>query len=152
MNSTPDRGRGSRTRARRLAMQAVYQQQLNPLDWRDLYAQYSDSESANGADLEYLKGLLKDLAAEQDRLSTELDAELDRPFLQLDPVERAILLVGAMELDGRPEVPYRVVINEAVELARRFGATGGHRYINGVLDQCARRLRPAEANARAGRK
>lgn len=152
MSSAPAKGSGSRTRARRLAMQAVYQQQLNPLDWRDLFKQYSASESANGADLEYLKGLLKDLAAEQDRLSAELDAELDRPFSQLDPVERSILLVGALELDARPEVPYRVVINEAVELARRFGATGGHRYINGVLDQCARRLRPAEANTRAGRK
>lgn len=151
MNKVPDAAGGSRTRARRLAMQAVYQQQLNPLDWRDLYTQYSGSETARGADLDYLKNLLKDLSDAEERLSTDLDAELDRPFAQLDPVERAILLLGALELEMRPEVPYRVVINEAVELARRFGATGGHRYINGVLDRCARRLRSTETAAKRGR-
>lgn len=152
MNRAAEEPGGSRTRARRLAMQAVYQQQLNPLDWRDLYTQYAASETARGADLGYFKDLLKDLSAQQDQLSEDLDAELDRPFRQLDPVERAILLIGALELADRPEVPYRVVINEAVELARRFGATGGHRYINGVLDQCARRLRPAETAAIRDRK
>ncbi len=146
--STADPGaRGSRTRARRLAMQALYQQQINPDDWRRLYKQYADSESARGADLEYFKALLRDVSSAAEELAEDLDAELDRPFAQLDPVERAILLLGAFELAQRPEVPFRVVINEAVELARRYGATGGHRYINGVLDKCAARLRAPETTA-----
>ncbi len=141
--------KGSRTRARRLAMQAIYQHQINPQDWRDIYKQIARSESAKGADLPYFKALLRDVTASSEALAVELDTVLDRPFVQLDPVERAILLVGVFELREQPDVPYRVVINEAVELARRYGATGGHRYINGVLDQCATRLRGAEAAAPA---
>lgn len=147
MTAANQGAKGSRTRARRLAMQAIYQHQLNPLDWQELYAQYADTESARGADLEYFKELLKEVTSEERALAADLDADLDRPFVQLDPVERAILLVGTLELAHKPEVPFRVVINEAVELARRFGATGGHRYINGVLDKCARRLRAAETAA-----
>jgi len=126
-------------------MQALYQHQVNPQDWRDIYKQIAGSESAKGADLEYFKALLRDVVNDTERLSSELDNNLDRPFVQLDPVERAVLLVGVFELLARPEVPFRVVINEAVELARQFGSTGGHRYVNGVLDKCASRLRKAEA-------
>lgn len=141
------RAGGSRTRARRLAMQAIYQHQINPQDWRDIYKEIAGSESAKGADLDYFKALLRDVVAGSEGLSVLLDEVLDRPFVQLDPVERAILLVGVFELSERPDVPYRVVINEAVELARRYGATGGHRYINGVLDKCAASSRASEAAA-----
>lgn len=138
---------GSRTRARRLAMQGLYQHQINPQDWRDIFKQISESESAKGADLDYFKALLRDVIAGSATLADKLDEVLDRPFVQLDPVERAVLLVGVFELSERPDVPYRVVINEGVELARRYGATGGHRYINGVLDKCATRLRASQAVA-----
>lgn len=127
-------------------MQALYQHEVNPQDWRGIYKQMKASESAKGADLEYFEGLLKDVVADSTRLSSALDEVLDRPFSQLDPVERAILLIGVFELTDRPDVPYRVVINEAVELARRYGATGGHRYVNGVLDKCAARMRTPEAS------
>lgn len=126
-------------------MQALYRHQVNPEDWRDIYSQMADTESARGADLEYFKALLRDVTTGSDQLKEELDAVLDRPVAQLDPVERAVLLIGVFELSDRPDVPYRVVINEAVELARRFGATGGHRYVNGVLDKCAKRLRKQDA-------
>lgn len=139
--------RGSRTRARRLAMQALYQQQINPQDWRDIYKQFATSESAKGADLEYFKALLRDVCDAQDAIAERLDGILDRPLIQLDPVERAILQLGVFELAERPDVPYRVVINEAVDLARRYGATGGHRYVNGVLDKCATAMREPEASA-----
>ena len=75
---------------------------------------------------------------------------LDRPMTQVDPVERAILRVGAFELAHRPEVPYRVVINEGVELAKRFGAEQGHRFVNGVLDRLAHQLRAVEQKASGG--
>lgn len=128
-------------------MQAIYQHQINPQDWRDIYKEIASSESARGADLDYFKALLRDVVSGSEALALQLDAVLDRPFVQLDPVERAILLVGVFELSERPDVPYRVVINEAVELARRYGATGGHRYINGVLDKCAASSRASEAAA-----
>ncbi|HSD54524.1 MAG TPA: transcription antitermination protein NusB, partial [Burkholderiales bacterium] len=72
---------------------------------------------------------------------------IDRPLPQLDPVERAVLWIGVYELGRRPDVPYRVVINEGVELAKRFGATDGHKFVNAVLDRAARSLRPAERAA-----
>lgn len=132
-------------------MQALYQHQINPLDWRDIYKEIAHSESAKGADLDYFKVLLQEVVSNSEKLSLDLDEVLDRPFAQLDPVERAILLVGVFELSSRPDVPYRVVINEAVELARRFGATGGHRYINGVLDKLAARVRAEPASQQGGK-
>lgn len=130
-------------------MQAIYQLDINPTDWRDVYRQYS--EDPKGADLGYLKVLIKGVADNDAAVSKTLETALDRPLPQLDPVERAVLKTGAFELEHCPEVPYRVVINEAVDLARRFGATGGHRYINGVLDKLARSLRGAETDAAPGR-
>ncbi len=141
--------KGSRTRARRLAMQALYQHEINPEPWQAICKQFIDSESARGADHEYFEFLVSQVAMNAEALAARLDDLLDRPFVQLDPVERAILLVGVFELADCPDVPYRVVINEAVELARRYGATGGHRYINGVLDKCAAKLRATETAARA---
>jgi len=83
-------------------------------------------------------------------LDTRLQPLIDRPLAQLDPVERAVLWIGMFELLHRPDVPYRVVINESVELAKRFGATDGHKFVNAVLDRAARELRSAEQAAANG--
>ena len=148
MTASESIAQGSRTRARRLAMQALYQWQLSEQPWETIYAQFADTESARGADFEYFRILLRQVVSSQHALDDELASTLDRPPAQLDPIERAVLLIGVYELAHRPDVPYRVVINEAVELAKRYGGTGSHRYVNGVLDKCAARLRAAEIKAR----
>ena len=106
--------------------------------------EFADSEDMARADRGYFEQVVRAVCEGRAELDTELAAWLDRPAAQLDPIEHAVLLIGAHELKGRPEVPYRVVINEAVGLAKRFGATDGHRYVNAVLDRAARALRPGE--------
>ena len=96
------------------------------------------------ADREYFDELIRGIATGRDALDARMAEWLDRRPDDLDPVEHAILLVGTYELVSRPDVPYRVVINEAVTLARKFGATDGHKFINAVLDRAARELRPDE--------
>jgi len=125
-------------------MQALYQLQLNAQTWQELHQQALASEDAARADASYLRELIEQVCAIRDDLETELAALVDRPLKDLDPIEHAILLIGAYELKTRLDIPYRVVINEAVELARRFGATDGHKYVNAVLDRAATRLRGAE--------
>lgn len=133
----------SRSRARRYAMQALYQWQIGRQDIGDIEGQFKSDYDMSNVDVEYLHELLQ--AA---RRSEELEAVsaplLDRPVRELDPVERAILLIGAYELRDRPDVPYRVVINEAVRLAKTFGALDSYKYVNGVLDKLAVQLRPRE--------
>lgn len=128
-------------------MQALYQWQLADLPWETIYSQFEGTESARGADFGYFRGLFEQVVHAEDALNEILGEALDRPTGQLDPVERAILMIGACELAHRPEVPRGVVINEAVELAKRYGATGSHRYVNGVLDKCATILRGTSASA-----
>jgi N utilization substance protein B len=144
-------GRGSRARsvARKLAMQGLYQWQLTgqaPDAGVELVRQFTDSEDYGSADAEYFADLLQQCIARQAELDAVLSQYADRPLAQLDPVERAILWIGIYELLIRLDVPHRVVINEAVELSRRFGATDGHKYINALLDKAARERR-AEASA-----
>lgn len=105
-------------------------------------------QDAKKFDSEYFAELVRSVPVKLDRLDEALSGCLDRQLDAVDPVERAILRVGAYELIEHPEIPYRVVINEAVELAKTFGAEKGHRYVNGVLDRAARELRPLEAKAR----
>jgi N utilization substance protein B len=146
---TPGAQSRARAVARKLAMQALYQWQLNAQPWQDLCAQYRNDEDMERADSEYFQELVRgvlDGAAEFDR---ELAVDLDRRPGILDPVEHAILLIGAYELVHRPDVPFRVVITEGVGLAKRFGATDGHKYVNAVLDRLARRLRVAETGGPA---
>lgn len=100
------------------------------------------------ADLALFHELLNNVVRERDALDASIAPLLDRRLDDLDPIELAILRLGAYELAKRPEVPYRVVINEGVELAKSFGATDGHKYVNGILDKLAARLRNAEVNAR----
>jgi N utilization substance protein B len=137
-----------RSRSRSLAVQAIYQWQMAGQDVADIVGHFL-AESANEAfDRAYFDELVRGVPSRIDALDKALADCIDRKIDAVDPVERAILRLGAYELIEHPEIPYRVVINEAVELAKTFGAEKGHRYVNGVLDKAARSLRPLEANAR----
>jgi N utilization substance protein B len=144
MSGRVERGSGARTVARKLALQALYRWQLNVCPWQDLVQEFADDPDMPRADGEYFRALLEGICAGREALDGELAPLLDRKPVELDPVEHALLLIGSYELQHRPDVPYRVVINEAVGLARRFGATDGHKFINGVLDRAARLWRAQE--------
>lgn len=133
---------GSRGRARELLVQALYQMQVAGHDRRELAAQFRERRDYEQVDREYFDEALRAIVDAQASLGEEASAFMDRPLDQLDPVERGILLLGFYELRERLEIPYRVVINEAVNLAKRFGAEDGHKYINAVLDRAAQEIRP----------
>ena len=133
-----------RSVARKLALQALYRWQLNECPWQDLIQEFHDAEDMPRADGEYFRELVEGVWRARAALDEELSAWADRGPALLDPIEHAILLIGVYELRHRQDVPYRVAINEAVTLAKRFGATDGHKYVNAVLDRAARALRPDE--------
>jgi N utilization substance protein B len=135
---------GARSLARKLAMQALYRWQMNEGPWQDLVQEFATEEGMDRADGEYFQELVRGVCAARDALDSSLTVWMDRKPGLLDPIERAVLLIGTFELKERPEVPYRVVIDEGVSLARRFGATDGHKFVNAVLDRAARELRPHE--------
>lgn len=137
-----------RSRARRLAMQALYQWQLDRQDIGRINAQFLTERDMGDADLTYFQELLQQTALHLDAIEAVIGPHLDRPLVQLDPVERAILWIGAYEFLYRRDIPYRVIINEAVELAKTFGAEQGHRFINGVLDKIAQQNRSEEIRSR----
>jgi len=136
---------GKRSKARHHAVQAIYQWQVAGHDVSEVDSQFLDTEDLNSFEVDYFKDLLHGVPANLDVLDSELKHCVDRSIDSIDPVERAILRLGAYEMLRHPEVPYRVVINEAVELAKVFGAEQGHKYVNGVLDKLARLVRKAEA-------
>jgi len=138
------RGTRARSIARKLAMQALYQWQLTQQSAAEIQKQFLESEESAGVDREHFEELLGKTIAQHDQLEAALTPYLDRPLDQLDPVETAILLIGMYELRERLDIPYRVVINEAVDLCKRFGATDAHKYVNAVLDRAARESRAAE--------
>lgn len=125
-------------------MQVLYQWQLTRHSAAELLEQHLGSEELNGADIDYFSELLRECTARSEALDADIAGHADRPLEQLDLVEHAILLIGMYELTHRLDVPYRVVINEAVDLAKRFGATDGHRYVNALLDKAARAKRREE--------
>lgn len=137
-----------RSRSRSLAIQALYQWQMAGQDVGAIIDHFMVEQDARKFDTEYFAELVRGVPARLTELDAALAPCVDRALESVDPVERAILRLGAYELIEHPEIPYRVVINEAVELAKTFGAEKGHRYVNGVLDKAARDLRPIEASAR----
>jgi N utilization substance protein B len=143
-NHKPARGTRARSIARKLAMQALYQWQLTNQSAREIKNQFLESEDSAGADREHFEELVDSCIEQNASIVIALAPYLDRPLEQLDPVESAILLVGMYELTHRIDIPYRVVINEAVDLCKRFGATDAHKYVNAVLDRAARDIRAAE--------
>lgn len=134
--------------ARRLTVQALYQWIVNETPPATLLRQFREQESGLGrADPAYFDELLRGCVDEAQPLTMKLVPHLDRPLAQLDPVEYAVLLLGAYELANKPEVPWKVVVNECVNLAKVFGAEDGFKFVNGVLDRLAREARPLELGA-----
>ena len=137
-----------RSRSRSLAIQALYQWQMAGQDIGSIISHFMLEQDAKKFDTAYFDELVRGVPLRLGELDAALADCVDRELDAVDPVERAILRLGAYELIEHPEIPYRVVINEAVELAKTFGAEKGHRYVNGVLDKAARAIRPLEAAAR----
>lgn len=135
---------GARSVARKLALQALYRWQLNDCPWQDLIQEFGDADDMPRADREYFRDLIEGIWSSREALDAQLAGWMDRKPELLDPIEHAILLIGLYELNAHPEVPYRVAINEAVSLTKRFGATDGHKFVNAVLDRAARTVRPNE--------
>jgi transcription antitermination protein NusB len=141
--------RGNRRLSRELVMRALYQWRLTGDDLPRLLVQAEEADEypeANGA---FLKVLLTGVLAETEALNGTLAQHLDRPIEQLSPIEHSILLIGAYELSHSLDVPYKVAINEAVNLAKAYGGTDGHKYVNGVLDKLAKVTRRIEIEAAA---
>jgi N utilization substance protein B len=139
----------ARSRARRRALQALYAWQMSGSSMEDIIAQFRHEQDMEIADLDYFEDLLRGVERECAVLDARLAPYLDRGIEEVDPIERAALRLAGYELKFRPDVPYRVVLNEAVEVTKRFGTDFGHTYVNGVLDRAAADWRPAEYAAKA---
>jgi len=137
----------ARSLARQRAMQALYQWQMTGQNPVDIERQFMEEQDMKKVDTKYFHELLGSIPQQLEELDSYSSKVLDRGIEQVDPIERAILRIGVYELKNRIDIPYRVVINEAVELAKTFGAEQGHRYINGILDKMAQQLRSIEVNA-----
>ncbi|MGL6289569.1 MAG: transcription antitermination factor NusB [Silanimonas sp.] len=135
----------ARSRARRRALQALYAWQVSGTSIPQVINQFQHEQDMEVADQEYFEALVKGVAEHRVMLDERLAAHLDRGIEQVDPIERAVLRIAAFELLHRVDVPYRVVLNEAIETAKRFGSDHGHTYVNGVLDRAAAEWRPGEA-------
>lgn len=146
-HANPNKNRTPRHRAREFALQGLYQWLLNNEDAGAIDAHIRQAHGFDKADRAHFDALLHGSIKEVEELRAALAPLVDRPIDQLSPVEHAALLIGAYELKNHLEIPYRVVINEAVELTKSFGGIDGHKYVNGVLDKLAARLRTVETGA-----
>ena len=158
MNMSKDYGAGAakkspnkspRHRARELALQGIYQWRVTSGEDEQIEKQIHAEKNLGRYDKELFSKLLRGALSQHADLEALLAPHLDRPLAELSPVEFAVLLLGAFELSQHPEVPYKVIINEAVELAKTFGGTDGHKFVNGVLDKLAPQLRALEFSGRA---
>lgn len=143
----PAADKGPRHHARALVLQGLYGWLLAGGGAADIARQLLDAERRAKVDVAFFESMLGACIDGAEGLRAEFTPSIDRPVAELSPVEHAVLLLGTCELKHHPEIPYRVVINEAVELAKSFGGTEGYRYVNGVLDRVGARLRPTEARA-----
>ena len=139
--------KSSRRRSREFAVQGLYQWQLAGTDPQLIAQQLGEAEGFSKIDIDYFNTLLNGAVAHAAEMELLITPLLDRSYKSLSPVERGILLLAGFEFRACPEVPYRVVINEAIELAKSFGGTDGHKYVNGVLDKMAMQLRAPEVQA-----
>ena len=146
-HANPGKNRSPRHRAREFALQGLYQWLLNKEDASVIVSHIRNAHGFDKADAEHFTGLVSGTIRDSVVLRDNLTPLIDRTLTELSPIEHAILLIGAYELASHPEIPYRVVINEAVELAKSFGGIDGHKYVNGVLDKLAANLRTAEVRA-----
>lgn len=139
---------GDRRRARALAMQGLYQRHFSKSAISDIESEFLVDNDMTKVDTLYFRDLLRGVHREQAELDRLLEPFLDRPLDEVDPVELAIVRLGAYELKHRLDVPYKVVINEGIEMAKKFGGTEGHKFVNSILDKLSRRLRLAETRPR----
>ena len=139
-----------RRRARELVVQGLYQWRVAGQDEAAIEAHLAESDDFRKADRAMFETLLRGAMRKSEEMYAEIRSSLDRSVDELSPIEASILLLGAYELKHHPETPYRVIINEAIELAKTFGGTDGHKYVNGVLNGLARQLREAEVAADKG--
>ena len=145
MSGKPSGGaRKSRRKSREFVVQGLYQWALSASPVEDIEQQLREDTSFANIDAEHFTALLRGVIAQSHLLDAMLQPHLDRPIVELSPVEHAILRLAGYEMQHHPEIPYRVVINEAVELAKSFGGTDGHKFVNGVLDKLAAQVRAVE--------
>jgi transcription antitermination protein NusB len=145
MNSRPEGiDLAARSRARRRALQALYAWQMSGSSMNSVIEQFRHEQDMEVADLEYFDDLLRGVERHVEVIDEALKPYIDRDVGQIDPIERAVLRLAGYELKFRPDVPYRVIINEAIEVTKRFGADHGHSYVNGVLDKLAAETRGTE--------
>ena len=142
--SQPNALAAQRRKARHFGLQALYQWTLSGASATEIEAEFRVDNDFQHTDGEYFSAVLKGVVGDVEALEALFEPCLDRRLDDLDPIERNLLRLGTFELRDRIDVPYKVVINEAVSLAKKFGATDSHRYINGVLDEIAKELRTAE--------
>lgn len=136
-----------RSHSRAAAVQALYQALVNNQALEKATLDFVTAENSDKMDTQYFNGLVEGVSKQLDALDTELAYAIDRDLTKIDPVESSVLRLAVFEFIHRPEVPYRVVLNEAVELAKSFGGEKGHQYVNGVLDKMGSKLRAAEYKA-----
>ncbi|BCN93615.1 N utilization substance protein B [Thiomicrorhabdus immobilis] len=133
-----------RTQSRRVALQALYQWQMTNEEIPQIIKQFNEDGLLEGLEFDFFKELISEVSQSSEALDALYADYLDRSVARIDPVERAIMRMGVYELQSKIEIPYKVVINESVELAKRFGAEESHKYVNGILDKAAKQLRAAE--------
>jgi N utilization substance protein B len=150
VHANPNKNRTPRHRAREFALQGIYEWLLNNEDSGAIDAHIREAHGFDKADAEHFDSLLHGVIKHVTELRAGLAPLIDRAIDQLSPVEHAALLIGAYELKNHLEIPYKVVINEAVELTKSFGGIDGHKYVNGVLDKLAATYRQVEVNNAAG--
>lgn len=139
--------RSARRRSREFALQGLYQWLYTGASATQVLNNLSEMEGFGSVDHEFLESQLRGTIAEAPELTRQLEPLADRKWAEVSPIERSILLMGAWELVHKQEIPYRVTINEAIELGKRFGGTDGHKYVNGVLDRLAATVRASEVAA-----
>ena len=147
MSKTINTLSAQRHKARHYAVQALYRWHMNEQAVTEIEAEFRIDYDFEHVDLDFFQAVLRGVVAQHNALDAYLEPLLDRPLNQLDPIELAVLGLGLFELRDRIDVPFKVVINEAVSLAKKFGATESHKYVNGVLDKAARGLRSVEIEA-----
>ena len=140
--------KSARRRAREFVLQGLYQWRVGGADEAAIEAHSQETEGFAKADREFFLSSLRGVIRQHETLTAQICAHIDREFSELSPIEACILLMGSFELNHHPETPYRVIINEAIELTKSFGGTDGHKYVNGVLDKVAALIRPEEFAAK----
>ena len=140
--------KSARRRSREFILQGLYQWRVGGADEAAIEAYAPEMEGYAKADREFFVANLRGVISQSEGLTAQISQHIDRPFKELSPIEACILMLGTYELNNQPETPYRVIINEAIELTKAFGGTDGHKYVNGVLDKVAALARPDEVAAK----